>query len=127
MNATQAPAPAKEREYLDVLPEKDGKSAAIFWFPIKDQHSPNAGYVRIEDQRGTAVYLVTSIPTKWSGRAFFLSKIAGGTDRNQESYSVFCAKKGEGESTCECRGFLRWRTPCKHLLTCQTLITNQWV
>ncbi len=54
------------------------------------------------------------------GRAFNFKNMAEGT-----AYNVLLSN--DGHSTCECAGFLRWGTECKHLGSARKLIELQQV
>jgi hypothetical protein len=50
-----------------------------------------------------------------TGRLVFeLEKMSGGTDPEGEVYHVVISPS-DGLHACDCRGFLRWGTACKHI------------
>jgi hypothetical protein len=61
-----------------------------------------------------ATYRVFEIPgVPFPARAFRLTKLAGGSDPEAGHYDVLIDPAGR--SACECRGFLRHGTACKHI------------
>lgn len=112
--------------YTEILPaRKSSKRSAINYTPSGGEYEPIAGTLTIHTDRASADYLVTEFVPGWDGRAFTLEKIDGGTDAEQESYSLFCARNGQ-DRTCECKGFVRWGN-CKHLDAVLACITNGWL
>jgi hypothetical protein len=63
-------------------------------------------------QIAKAAYLVTQLDAHpdVAERAYRLQKVG---DETGESYDVRQTKRGWCE--CECKGFLRWSKPCKHI------------
>lgn len=86
------------------------------------------GVVEIQDRRISTSYMVMTIRTDWKGRAFIFAKVPGdeGTDSTEGRYSVFCGS-GSEPHRCECKGFNRWGTNCKHIETALALIANEWI
>lgn len=76
--------------------------------------------------RSCAAYLVDELPEVEGGRGFQLVKVEGGSDGEATGYAVFVARPGSGEApSCECKGFLRWNKPCKHLAAILELLRNR--
>lgn len=119
------------RPGVDVLPERNGERMALTWHAASGDHSPQAGFAKIEGKRDSTVYVVTEFPTTW-GRGFFLSKFVSkpgtraGTDKGAEGYSVLCSKDGPEKDVCECKGAVRWGH-CKHKDCIRTLLANGWL
>lgn len=112
---------------VEVLPERNGKRAALTWYPLSGDDMPQAGFAVITTDRDRTAYSVTEFTCGWPGRGFYLSKIGGeGTDKTQEGYSVFCSKHGPEADSCECAGFTRW-CHCKHVDTVRALLSNDWI
>jgi len=74
-------------------------------------------------------YLVVEFGTAWEGRAFHLAKTEAGTDKESESYSVFCGIRNPQECHCDCKGFTygNGNRLCKHILAIQALLENGWL
>jgi hypothetical protein len=108
--------------FTEVLPaQKSSRHNAMNWTPGS---RPGTGLLTIHTARATAKYAVTEFPTPWDGRAFHLVKLTPGTDREAESYDVFC---GRGKNhRCECRGFLR-HSHCKHIDAALAIWDNGWL
>ncbi len=72
------------------------------------------------------LYWVTPFDAE-GGRGFQLAKIKGGTDPEADAYAVYLPTAGTaGHASCECRGWLHYRKPCRHMKAIQTLLeTNQ--
>jgi hypothetical protein len=85
---------------------------------IKD--SPRGGIMVIATGKQPAGYKVTEFSTDWDGRAFHLTKIFGGTDRESEAYDVFVGHN-ERHSLCGCKGF-GYSGHCKHLTSLRLLV-----
>lgn len=110
--------------YCEVLPAaKSTEHAATAWTPGA---LPGCGVPTIASRRASVTYAVSTFPTDWPGTAFRFEKVTAGTDPEAESYSVFCGRDGRNHR-CECKGFLRWRTACKHILAGHALIANRWL
>jgi hypothetical protein len=115
----------------ELLPESKSGRKTIRWTPagadVLVDGLPLAGTLAIEGKakRDTAEYTVTEFPTAW-GRGFQLSKLTAGTDAEAEGYACLIPRDGAG-ATCECRGFLRWNKPCKHIEALQSLVANNWI
>jgi hypothetical protein len=67
-------------------------------------------------QEHTVAYFLSEIPADW-GRGFELAKSV--PDASEES--VYHVNVDGQHSTCDCRGFERWRS-CKHLATLLELV-----
>lgn len=72
------------------------------------------GMLGLGEGKRRAVYAVSEL-RGYAPRTFILSKYSGGTDDEATGYVVACTHGGQPVD-CECRGFLRWGTPCRHLL-----------
>jgi len=102
------------------LPDQETQGHSAAW-------EPETGILTIETQRGRqrhkAVYVVDEIPVDWPGRGFQFSKPEGepGSDEEADQYTLFLSPAGT-QDTCECRGFLRWKKPCKHLSALRQLV-----
>jgi hypothetical protein len=68
------------------------------------------GVVRIMVGRTVVDYHLRPLPAD-SGLGFALEKIGAG---GGEVYHVLLDLE-EGKHSCECKGHLRWQTPCKHI------------
>lgn len=114
--------------YSEVLPvRKSSKRSAIRWTPTPGD-TFTAGVMVIDTARGSGAFIVDERPVSGEpGRGFHLRKVTTGTDPEAESYSVFCAASGAQWDSCECKGFLRWAAPCKHIDGCRALLANEWV
>lgn len=125
MNATTPTEP--QRECIDVLPIRGGKRMALTWIPHADDYTPLAGYAVISGERDRTGYAVTQFPAG-TLLGFQFTKVGGkGTDKDRESYGVFCGKDGDASKDhCECAGFARWKT-CKHSDAARTLLINRWL
>jgi hypothetical protein len=112
--------------FTEVLPaRKSSKRSAIEWRPTPGDHF-TAGVLTIHTDRASGAFVVDELPTA-GGRGFHLRKATTGTDPEAESYAVFCSAAGAARDHCECKGFLRWGTPCKHMDACRALLANGWV
>ncbi|MFO0845837.1 MAG: hypothetical protein U0797_26220 [Gemmataceae bacterium] len=61
-----------------------------------------------------------------TGRIVFeLAKMSGGTDPEGEAYHVVLSP-ADGLHSCDCRGFLRWNSECKHISGTLALLV-EWV
>lgn len=108
----------------EVLEPSKTSPAAIRWTPGE---VPGCGTLRIDQRRASVTYLVYAIDAV-GDRAFRLQKPDGepGTDEEAGNYDVRCGPSGEFRG-CECRGWLRWRTPCKHMRAVAAIIQNGWL
>jgi hypothetical protein len=100
-------------------PQKSSPRSAIHF-------DPATRVVRIDTRRSSTSYAVVEFPTDFKGRAFRLEKLDAGSDAESEAYEVLCGRAGEFDR-CDCRGFLRWNLPCKHVNAMKALIENEWV
>jgi hypothetical protein len=104
------PRPAPVRAvWLDRAPSSD---EAIL--TIAMTHRPTEKGRQVND------YYIRPIPSDF-GRAFLVEKflIQDGTDPEAREYHVLLDVE---RSSCDCRGFLRWGKPCKHLLSVEELV-----
>ncbi len=72
------------------------------------------GLLQLTKGRTTGTYAVGELALDEPGRAFTLVKVSGGSDDDASGYVCKTTYGGNGLS-CECRGWLRWGTPCRHL------------
>lgn len=112
--------------YTEVLPERAGKRAAIRWYPLAGDDTPQAGFVVVDTQRGSKAYSITEFPVSWHGRGFYFSKLTPGTDKSAEGYSVFCSAHGPEGDDCECRSSAK-NGYCCHRDSARALLENLWV
>ena len=114
--------------YEEVLPAtKSSKHSGIRWTPAEADYEPVAGTLVIDTDRSRVEYVVHEFPTGWLGRGFQLLKLTEGTDKAEESYSVFCSQRGGPEAdSCECKGFAYHGT-CKHVAALRALLANDWI
>ncbi len=61
-------------------------------------------------------YAVNTLPSDW-GRAFRFKNMGDGV-----TYNTLLS--ADGHSTCECAGFLRWGTECKHIGAARKLVED---
>jgi hypothetical protein len=66
-------------------------------------------------------YWVRRIGSDIGGEAFEVIKQGAGEDGR---YHV---RLDGGHSTCECRGFLRWNKPCRHIWGCERASARGWL
>lgn len=74
-------------------------------------------------KRFSVTYAVVELPTD-RGRAFRLEKVPGeavGDDPEALNYDVQLGPQCQ----CECRGFLRWRKPCRHIDAVLVLVNER--
>lgn len=123
-----------DKPFVDLIPRDGGQAPGVLtWFPAATDTGHLAGFVRLDVDRDRTLYAVSEYPADWPGRAFVFAKpVSGsGTDKGAESYAVYCEADATQDkplgSRCECRGFLRHRKPCKHLLCALGLIANHWL
>lgn len=86
--------------------------------PPNDVHP--TGTLRVVIGRETSYYDVTELSCEFDGcRGFCVTKHT--TEREQ--YHVLLSANGQDQS-CECLGFLRWGTPCRHIRALREVLTN---
>lgn len=106
--------------YCDKLPAtKSSRHNRVAYTPCESH--PGAGVLTIATDRGATEYALVETETDWAGRAFALVKI-GADGEEPEQYSCFVGSAVD--SRCECKGWLRWQTPCKHLLALRQLVES---
>jgi hypothetical protein len=114
--------------YTEALPAtKSSRINTIHWTP--SETVPHAGFLKIDTGRGRVPYFVVEIPHDRNGvRAFHFAKLADspGTDAEAEDYTVEVGAAGQS-SLCQCKGFLRWKTPCKHVAAAVAILDNGWL
>ena len=111
--------------YTNLLPatKSDPKGRTSYdWLPTGDTYLPVVGILTVKQSRCYARYAVAELACD-EGRSIHLQKLDAATDPEAKSYSLNVARDGR-TATCECRGFLRHGTPCKHILSLLDLITN---
>ena len=114
--------------FTELLPATlSSKHAGIRWTPDAHAARGTVGTLVIQNERDHAEYRVEEFRAEWRGRAFRLTKTAGGTDAEAEGYDVFVSDAGPAGHICECRGFLRWRRNCKHIEAVLALAANGWL
>jgi hypothetical protein len=112
--------------FIEALPERKASHyPGIRWTPAEDG-GPIAGLLIIGTGRTDAAYTVEQFPTTWPGSAYHLAKLAGGSDPTEESYSVFCARRGPEGDSCDCKGFT-FKGVCKHTDAVRALLDNRWL
>ncbi len=90
------------------------------------------GKVVIRQRKGrkveTTSYLLKRLESQLGGQAFELAKIV--RQQSQDGAVIFTIAEryhvlllGE-QSTCECKGFLRWNKPCRHIAGLLQLIAQ---
>ncbi len=111
--------------YSNLLPAttSDPKGRSAYDWQPSDAPGPAAGVLTIKQPRTYTRYVVCEIPTPWDGRGFHLAKITAGSDADADAYDVFIGRNRQ-DVRCECRGWLRWGKPCKHLLSLIDLVAN---
>lgn len=110
--------------YEDLLPAtKSSKHNGIRWTPT----GPRCGALIIDTDTSRAAYTVQEFDNRWAGRSFRYTCIAGTTDREAEYYDVLISFREGQPSLCQCKGFLRYREPCKHILSAEALVNNGWI
>jgi hypothetical protein len=72
-------------------------------------------------QEHTVAYFLSEIPADW-GRGFELRKSV--PDASESEESVYHVNVDGQHSTCDCRGYERWRF-CKHLATLLELVEER--
>ena len=88
--------------------------------PVRCEYTPSVaagvGVLVVYQKRLTSTYVVVERPGRAGGRAFALTKLGGGSDRDSESYEVLVGDRPDRHD-CPCKGFQRWRSRrlCKHL------------
>jgi hypothetical protein len=102
---------------------------------IRRREKPERSHV-LEDREGTLVltitlqqgrqehtvaYFLSEIPADW-GRGFELRKSV--PDASESEESVYHVNVDGQHSTCDCRGYERWRF-CKHLATLLELVEER--
>src|SRR5262245_18201681 len=111
--------------FCDKLAEsKSSRHNRVLFIP--SETTAAAGLLAIVTGRAVTEYALAEFDTDWPGLALHLAKITPGTDREAESYSVFCHAGDPARDTCDCRGFERWRT-CKHVNAIRAVIANGWI
>ena len=80
------------------------------------------GMLGLADGKRRAVYAVSELKGD-APRTFILSKYSGGSDDEATGYVVACTHGGIPVS-CECRGWLRWGTACRHLQAVGQLVSQ---
>jgi hypothetical protein len=111
---------------IEVLPAtKSSSHNSLTWTPSDTRQGE--GLLQIDTVRSRTVYGVTEIKTLWSGRAFHLVVIRGGTDPESETYDVLVASDPR-QHICGCKGFTYSRgKPCKHISSLAAVIANRWI
>jgi hypothetical protein len=112
----------------ELLPSrKSSKRSTINWRPVEDnEFSQVAGVLTIHTDRASAAYVVEEFSTGWTGRGFVLKKAAGGTDMENEQYTVYCNPARPAATSCCCKGHQRHLT-CKHADSVVALIQYGWL
>ena len=100
-------------------PRKSAKHRAMRF----DRVSARVGRLTIQTGSVEVVYRVDEFDADLEGRAFRLTKIKGGTDKEARGYDVLC---GEPYDQCECRGFLGTGR-CKHIDSCRVIVSHDWM
>ncbi len=99
-----------------------GTHGVMDWKP---DTQPGTGTLTIKAGRSTATYRVAETRTDWNGRAFHLTKLAGGTDRENEAYDVFVCTGPKDSHQCDCKGFAFGKgKPCKHVNAARVLVES---
>lgn len=80
----------------------------------------------IQTRRYSGIYAVHEIPLSkpWTGRAYELVKLWGGSDSEGTSYTVLLSDRHELADECGCRGSLRWNR-CKHRKALRTVLDGR--
>jgi hypothetical protein len=109
--------------FIEILPaQKSSPRNALQWTPGDVK---GTGIMVVETARSTTRYAVTEFPTDWDGRAFHLAKLTPGTDKEADSYNVFCARNQQ-DHNCDCRGFFS-TSHCKHVDAVSALLDNEYM
>lgn len=105
--------------YTELLePTKSERHGSFIWTPGSTDYTNRSGTLTISGTRSFAVYDVEEFPAD-HGRGFMLVKTAGGTDKDESRYAVYCGSDGTGH--CECKGFYS-TGKCKHLASIAELV-----
>lgn len=111
--------------FTELLPaRKSSKKSAIRWTPVAGD-TQVAGVLVVDTDLASAAYTVSEFVTGWAGRGFLFAKLMPGTDKTEESYSVFCAPREE-QDRCECKGWT-FKGTCKHRDSARALLANGWL
>lgn len=114
--------------YTESLPAtKSTPNASIRWEPLDGGREPLRGLLVIQSPKKFARYSLVEFPAD-GGRGFHFVKLAGGTDPEADSYSVFIADPrpadaGYAHDGCECKGFLH-TGHCKHVAAVRAILEN---
>jgi len=103
---------------------KSQTDRSIFFQPSETSPTP-AGVLSISTGKTWAQYAVVPFPA-YGGRGFHMAKLTPGTDKEAESYDVFCDWTDPACDSCECKGWLYHGT-CKHRDAACALIENGWL
>lgn len=117
--------------YTESLPDSETfHSQRIEWEP---SDIPGRGVLTVRQCRGrkelvNRYFVAEFTADELPGRAVRMFKPEGDESRSDEpsSYDVTCTRAGDAFS-CECKGFLRWQKPCKHVLALHALLEHEWL
>jgi hypothetical protein len=80
-------------------------------------------HVRLVVGKDSADYLVRRVPSQIGGTGFEFVKQSEAEGDDGRHYVLLAG----GQSTCDCRGYLRWGTECRHLFGARVLLRRGWL